>query len=71
MGAITSMTISVGDGTPGGSGTIYIDNVNLYPVSCINAPEFDLNDDCMVNFEDFALLASEWLANGMFPIITE
>ena len=71
MASIASMTIAVGDGTPGGSGTIYIDNVNLFPVMCVDAPEYDLNDDCLINLEDFSLLVTEWLANGIFPIITE
>ena len=72
MGAITTMTIGVGDPaspSAGGSGTIYIDNINLYPVRCIAQPATDLNDDCFVNLEDFSLMAAEWLANGMFPIL--
>jgi hypothetical protein len=32
---------------------------------CVIQPLMDLNDDCVVDFEDFALLASDWLACGL------
>jgi len=32
---------------------------------CINPPQYDLNKDCIVDFHDFALLASEWLFCGL------
>ena len=55
--------------TPGGSGTMYFDDIRLYPLGCIN-PELldlpgDLNLDCVVNMLDFALFAGEWLVSGM------
>jgi len=31
---------------------------------CVNPPKYDLNNDCRVNFFDFALLVSEWLDCG-------
>lgn len=72
MSAITSMTIGVGNPvspSAGASGTIYIDNVNLYPVRCISQPSADLNGDCLVTLDDFAEIASQWLTNGLFPIL--
>jgi hypothetical protein len=32
---------------------------------CVIQPLMDLNDDCVVDFNDFALLASDWLACGL------
>jgi len=32
---------------------------------CVIQPAMDLNDDCVVDFEDFALLAGDWLACGL------
>jgi hypothetical protein len=29
--------------------------------------QFDLNGDCVVDFEDFAILASSWLSSGIYP----
>lgn len=72
MGNVSSVVIGVGDPdapTAGGTGTIYVDNFNLYPVRCLNKPAADLNDDCKVTIDDLALVASEWLANGWFPIV--
>lgn len=34
------------------------------PAVCVNPPQYDLNDDCKVDFRDLALLASEWLFCG-------
>jgi hypothetical protein len=35
---------------------------------CSNQPSADLNDDCIVDFKDFAILASEWLDCGLDPV---
>ena len=32
----------------------------LIPVECTEAPAGDLNDDCQVNFKDFAIMANDW-----------
>jgi uncharacterized repeat protein (TIGR03803 family) len=37
------------------------------PVNCVNPPSSDLNGDCKVDFQDFAVLASEWLDCGLEP----
>jgi len=36
--------------------------------SCDAPPLYDLNNDCKVNFKDFALLAGEWLNCGLIPV---
>lgn len=48
----------------GGSGTVYFDDIGLYPPRCIEKPLEDLNDDCVVDFEDFAILAKNWLLSS-------
>ena len=53
---------------PGGSGKVYFDDIRLYPARCLlGRPESDLNGDCVVNFEDFAVIVAEWLNSGMWP----
>jgi hypothetical protein len=71
MTKITSVTLGVGNPispAAGGSGTVYFDNVNLYPVRCLNKPAADTNGDCVINFKDFAEMAAEWLSSGLFPV---
>ena len=51
----------------GGSGAIYIDDIRLHPSRCLDPPAGDLNDDCMVDFRDIAILGSSWLKTGMWP----
>ncbi|MHC4753344.1 MAG: LamG-like jellyroll fold domain-containing protein, partial [Planctomycetota bacterium] len=48
--------------TPGGSGVVHIDDVRLYPTRCVAkyGPAGDITDDCFVDNEDFATLASYW-----------
>ncbi len=36
----------------------------FYNVACVSPPVGDLNGDCKVDFNDFAVLASEWLKDG-------
>jgi len=66
---ITKITIGFGDGVhPGGSGTVYFDDIRLYPSRCFDKPGADLNDDCKVDFKDFAVLADGWLeSRTMWP----
>jgi hypothetical protein len=45
----------------GGTGTVYFDDIRLYPSRCIDKPLEDLNDDCVVDFKDFAIMAKNWL----------
>jgi uncharacterized repeat protein (TIGR03803 family) len=37
------------------------------PVSCVTPPAGDLNGDCKVDFQDFAVMASAWLNCGLEP----
>jgi hypothetical protein len=67
--AVKKMYIGLGNRTSpkaGGTGKIYIDDIRLYPSRCI--PELsksagDINNDCIVDFSDYAIMASDWLLN--------
>jgi hypothetical protein len=57
---VASLTIGIGGA--GSSGIVYIDNIRLYPSRCI--PEKvpgDLTGDCIVDEEDLAVIADNWL----------
>jgi hypothetical protein len=45
----------------GGTGTVYFDDIRLHPSRCLDKPLEDLNDDCVVDFKDFAIMAKDWL----------
>jgi hypothetical protein len=45
----------------GGAGTVYFDDIRLYTSRCLNKPLEDLNNDCIVDFRDFAIMASNWM----------
>ena len=57
-----------------GYATGYFDNFAIYTNSAVNPaqcgdqgtvyPDADLNEDCRIDFEDFAKLASNWLLSG-------
>lgn len=70
---VKSIAIGIGavDATePGGSGTVYFDEIALYPTRCIRKPllrEGNHNDDCMIDFMDFAIIAENYLVPGMWP----
>ncbi len=36
-------------------------------VACLEIPAYDFNEDCVVNLEDFAVIASVWLECGRYP----
>jgi hypothetical protein len=44
----------------GGTGTVYFDDIRLHPTRCIDKPLEDLDDDCDVDFKDFAIMAQNW-----------
>ncbi|MHC4499625.1 MAG: hypothetical protein ACYS21_10990 [Planctomycetota bacterium] len=47
---------------PGGYGYVWFDDIRLYSSRCIPGygPVADFTDDCIVEFGDFAILASQW-----------
>jgi hypothetical protein len=34
--------------------------------ACTNKPTYDFDDDCLVTLSDFAMMATEWLTNGLY-----
>jgi len=68
LASIKSMAIGVGDeGTaiPGGSGTLYFDEIRLYAPRCMPMkakPAADFDDNCIVDYRDAAAMFDSWLA---------
>jgi len=68
-------SIAIGFGTEGnedggGYGFVYFDDIALYPLRCVRKPllsEGNFNDDCAIDFRDFAIMAENYLIPGMFP----
>jgi len=77
LSEVSKMYIGFGDrenlnpgGTPGGSGVVCFDDIRLYPRKCaasLAKPTADFDSDCLVNFEDFAVLGSQWLQSPGIP----
>ena len=38
---------------------------------CMEAPQYDLNNDCQINLFDLSMIASDWLACGAYPDCSE
>ncbi len=58
-------TSPVGGTVPGGTGTIDIDDITLINIpTCGDGLAADVDGDCVVDFNDFASLSSEWLVDN-------
>jgi len=58
---IQKITVGVGNK---GTGTIYVDDIRLYPPLCISGlpgPQADFNGDCIVDYYDLDILTDNWL----------
>jgi len=51
---------------PGGSGTVYFDDIRLYTCRP-GGSRSDLNNDCVIDFKDFAIMVDEWLSEILWP----
>jgi hypothetical protein len=55
---------------PGGTGTVYFDDIHLYPPRCIlslrseELAVVDLSNNCIVDFADVDVMAGQWLQSG-------
>ena len=64
---VTTLAIGFGNQantTPGGSGTVYFDDIRLYKPRCIPSlrkPAGDLDNDCDVDYDDLDVMAGDWL----------
>jgi T5SS/PEP-CTERM-associated repeat protein len=62
---ITGITITVGDGVTSASGTIGIDQIQFAEAQCIaDYTIADVNNDCVVNFDDYFAVAYDWMLSG-------
>jgi len=57
---IVKITIGIGEGVAGGTGTVLFDSLVMYG-SRGGVLQADINGDDRVNLEDFAIMAGEWL----------
>jgi hypothetical protein len=68
--AVKKMYIGLGNrASPklGGTGTIYIDDIRVYPSRCVPSmgkPAVDLSGNCVVDYADLVIMAGEWLGSG-------
>ncbi|MHC4436148.1 MAG: LamG-like jellyroll fold domain-containing protein [Planctomycetota bacterium] len=61
---VTSMTIGIAGA--GSSGLVYIDDIRLYPSRCVpQKVPGDLTGDCVVDEEDLAVIADNWLKRSL------
>ncbi len=52
----------------GGIGYMYFDDIRLYQPTCVPSmrkPDYDLNDDCIVDFGDIQVMAEDWLKSDV------
>jgi hypothetical protein len=70
LAAVKKMYIGLGNRaspTLGGTGTIYIDDIRVYPSRCVpsmGTPAADLSGNCVVDAADVDILANLWLDTG-------
>jgi len=68
LAAVKKMYIGLGNRaspTLGGTGTIFIDDIGVYPSRCIPSkgkPAADLGGNCIVDYPDLEIMAGQWLA---------
>lgn len=67
MANIKKLYIGVGNRDhpePGGTGTLYIDDIRLYQPRCVPSllrPDADLSGDCAVGYADLEIITGQWL----------
>jgi hypothetical protein len=70
LAAVKKMYIGLGNRTSpklGGTGTIYVDDIRVYPSRCVPSmgkPAADLSGNCVVDAADVDILANLWLDTG-------
>jgi len=65
LSSVSNIAIEI-TAVTGGAGTVYIDDITMYP--CIaGGLAADFNDDCVVDFKDFAVFADSWLEEQYWP----
>ena len=68
MSNVRKMTIGFGDGVQSPDyvepGTVYFDDIRLYPPRCLQSLAGDLNGDCVVDYRDLKIMTDQWLDTG-------
>jgi hypothetical protein len=70
LAAVKKMYIGLGNRTSpmaGGTGTIFIDDIGVYPSRCIPSkgkPAADVSGNCVVDYADLEIMAGEWLTGA-------
>lgn len=62
---VKEVEIGAGNSAFSGAGSICFDNLRIYPSRCLERPAGDFNDDCIVDFKDFAIFSTDWLKEGV------
>jgi hypothetical protein len=68
--SVKRMYIGLGDrgaAKLGGAGMLYIDDIRLYRSRCVPSlwkPAADFTGDCVVDYPDLEIMASEWLTDA-------
>ena len=55
-----------GQAEAGGAGTVWFDDIGLYPRRCVGPAAYhygDLTGDCMIDYFDVEVMAADWLAH--------
>ena len=71
LSSVAKMYIGVGNRTTpqaGGTGTMYFDDIRLYPPRCRPAvvkPAASINGDCIVDSLDLHIMAGDWLVSNV------
>ena len=71
---VQKITIGFGDKTPGGAGTVYFDNIELWPARCVpdfSFPAGDFTGDCIIDYLDVDVMGRDWLLSGYYLTATE
>ncbi|MHC4212100.1 MAG: LamG domain-containing protein [Planctomycetota bacterium] len=76
MTDVRAMYIRFGDAyavSAGGSGTVYMDDIRLYPPKCVpsEGPAYDWSGNCIVDFGDVKIMGSEWLKTDDLVAVSE
>jgi hypothetical protein len=66
---IKKITLGVGPATPNGTGTLYFDDIRLYPPRCMFGRTPDFTGDCFVDYNDLDILTNNWLWSPADPNI--
>jgi hypothetical protein len=70
LGSVKKMYIGLGDRAApniGGAGMLYVDDIRLYLPRCLpdlTKPPADFNSNCVVDYPDLQIMASEWLVDA-------